>query len=70
MRNYPAKVGDLLKYGSTIYRVVGVNEYGRVDVRRAYVFSGKNPVKSDGELIPDITVTAFDRRFFISAKVI
>ncbi len=70
MKNYPAKVGDLLKYGSTIYRVVGINEHGRVDVRRAFIFAENNLVKSDGEIIPDITVTAFDRQFFISAKVV
>lgn len=61
---YEPRVGDLLVYGTNAYRLVA-------DVRREYVITAGGLVqKDDGDILPDIRVSCFERQIHLKARVV
>ena len=68
---YEPCVGDLLVYGSNVYRLVAVKDKKYADVRREYVITkGKIVQKDDGDILSDIRVSCFERQLHLKAKVV
>lgn len=68
---YEPRVGDLLVYGSNVYRLVAVKDKKYADVRREYVITnGKIIQKDDGDILSDIRVSCFERQIHLKAKVV
>ena len=68
---YEPRVGDLLVYGSTVYRLVAVKDKKYADVRREYVITnGKIVQKDDGDILSDIRVSCFERQIHLKARVV
>ena len=68
---YEPRVGDLLVYGSNVYRLVAVKDKKYADVRREYVITnGKIVQKDDGDILSDIRVSCFERQIHLKAKVV
>lgn len=68
---YKPRVGDLLVYGSNVYRLVAVKDKKYADVRREYVITkGKIVQKDDGDILSDIRVSCFERQLHLKAKVV
>ena len=68
---YEPRVGDLLVYGMNVYRLVAVKDRKYADVRREYVITMDGLVqKDDGDILPDIRVSCFDRQIHLKAKVV
>ena len=68
---YEPRVGDLLVYGMNVYRLVAVKDRKYADVRREYVITMDGLVqKDDGDILPDIRVSCFERQFHLKAKVV
>ena len=68
---YEPRVGDLLVYGSNVYRLVAVKDKKYADVRREYVITASGLVqKGDGDILSDIRVSCFDRQIHLKAKVV
>ena len=70
---YEPRVGDLLVYGTNVYRLVAIKDRNRkyADVRREYVITMDGLVqKDDGNILPDILVSCFERQLHLKAKVV
>ena len=68
---YEPQVGDLLVYGTNVYRLVAVKDKKYADVRREYVITAGGLVqKDDGDILPDIRVSCFERQIHLKAKVV
>ena len=68
---YEPRVGDLLVYGSNVYRLVAVKDKKYADVRREYVITASGLVqKDDGDVLSDILVSCFDRPLHLKARVV
>ncbi len=68
---YEPHVGDLLVYGTNVYRLVAVKDKKYADVRREYVITAGGLVqKDDGDILPDIRVSCFERQIHLKAKVV
>ena len=68
---YEPRVGDLLVYGSSVYRLVAVKDKKYADVRREYVITnGKIVQKDDGDILSDIRVSCFERQLHLKARVV
>lgn len=68
---YEPRVGDLLVYGTNVYRLVAVKDRKYADVRREYVITMDGLVqKDDGDILPDIRVSCFERQLYLKAKVV
>ena len=68
---YEPRVGDLLVYGTNVYRLVAVKDRKYADVRREYVITTDGLVqKDDGDILPDIRVSCFERQLHLKAKVV
>ena len=68
---YEPRVGDLLVYGMNVYRLVAVKDRKYADVRREYVITMDGLVqKDDGDILPDIRVSCFERQIHLKAKVV
>ena len=68
---YEPRVGDLLVYGSSVYRLVAVKDKKYADVRREYVITnGKIVQKDDGDILSDIRVSCFERQIHLKARVV
>lgn len=68
---YEPRVGDLLVYGTNVYRLVAVKDKKYADVRREYVITnGKIVQKDDGDILSDIRVSCFERQLHLKAKVV
>jgi hypothetical protein len=68
---YEPRVGDLLVYGMNVYRLVAVKDRKYADVRREYVITMDGLVqKDDGDILPDIRVSCFERQLHLKAKVV
>lgn len=68
---YEPRVGDLLVYGTNVYRLVAVKDKKYADVRREYVITnGKIVQKDDGDILSDIRVSCFDRQIHLKARVV
>ena len=69
--NYEPRVGDLLVYGTHVYRIVAVKDKKYADVRREYVITnGKIVQKDDGDILSDIRVSCFERQIHLKARVV
>ncbi len=69
--NYEPRVGDLLVYGSNVYRLVVVKDKKYADVRREYVITASGLVqKEDGDILSDIRVSCFERQIHLKARVV
>lgn len=68
---YEPRVGDLLVYGTNVYRLVAVKDKKYADVRREYVITnGKIVQKDDGDILSDIRVSCFERQIHLKARVV
>jgi hypothetical protein len=68
---YEPRVGDLLVYGTNVYRLVAVKDKKYADVRREYVIEkGKIVQKDDGDILFDIRVSCFERQIHLKARVV
>lgn len=70
---YEPRVGDLLVYGTNVYRLVAIKDRNRkyADVRREYVITIDGLVqKDDGDILSDILVSCFERQLHLKAKVV
>ena len=68
---YEPRVGDLLVYGSNVYRLVAVKDKEYADVRREYVITASGLVqKNDGDILSDIRVSCFERQLHLKARVV
>ena len=68
---YEPRVGDLLVYGTNVYRLVDVKDKKYADVRREYVITASGLVrKDDGDILSDIRVSCFDRQIHLKARVV
>lgn len=68
---YEPRVGDLLVYGSNVYRLVAVKDRKYADVRREYVITMDGLLqKDDGDILSDIRVSCFERQLHLKAKVV
>lgn len=70
---YEPRVGDLLVYGTNVYRLVAIKDRNRkyADVRREYVITMDGLVqKDDGDILSDIRVSCFERQLHLKAKVV
>ena len=68
---YEPRVGDLLVYGSSVYRLVAVKDKKFADVRREYVITASGlGQKDDGDILSDIRVSCFERQLHLKAKVV
>lgn len=68
---YEPRVGDLLVYGTNVYRIVAVKDKKYADVRREYVITnGKIVQKDDGDILSDIRVSCFERQIHLKARVV
>lgn len=68
---YEPRVGDLLVYGMNVYRLVAVKDRKYADVRREYVITMDGLVqKDDGDILPDIRVSCFERQIHLKARVV
>lgn len=70
---YEPRVGDLLVYGMNVYRLVAIKDRNRkyADVRREYAITADGLVqKDDGDILPDIRVSCFERQLHLKAKVV
>lgn len=68
---YEPHVGDLLVYGTNVYRLVAVKDKKYADVRREYVITAGGIVqKDDGDILSDIRVSCFERQLHLKAKVV
>ena len=68
---YEPRVGDLLVYGSTVYRLVAVKDKKYADVRREYVITASGLVqKNDKDILSDIRVSCFERQIHLKARVV
>ena len=68
---YEPRVGDLLVYGTNVYRLVAVKDKKYADVRREYVITASGLVqKDDGDIISDVRVSCFERQIHLKARVV
>lgn len=68
---YEPRVGDLLVYGSKVFRLVAVKDKKYADVRREYVITAGGLVQKDeGDILSDIRVSCFERQIHLKAKVV
>lgn len=68
---YEPRVGDLLVYGTNVYRLVAVKDRKHADVRREYVITTDGLVqKDDGDILPDIRISCFERQLHLKARVV
>ena len=68
---YEPRVGDLLVYGSSVYRLVAVKDKKYADVRREYVITASGLVqKNDKDILSDICVSCFERQIHLKARVV
>ena len=68
---YEPHVGDLLVYGTNVYRLVTVKDRKYADVRREYVITTDGLIqKDDGDILPDIRVSCFERQLHLTEKVV
>ena len=68
---YEPRVGDLLVYGASVYRLVAVKDKKYADVRREYVITASGLVqKDDGDILSDIRVSCFERQLHLKARVV
>ena len=68
---YEPRVGDLLVYGTNVYRLVAVKDKKYADVRREYVIEkGKIVQKDGGDILSDIRVSCFERQIHLKARVV
>ena len=68
---YEPRVGDLLVYGTNVYRLVAVKDKKYADVRREYVITASGLVqKDDGDILSDMRVSCFDRQIHLKARVV
>ena len=68
---YEPRVGDLLVYGTNVYRLVAVKDKKYADVRRDYVFTAGGLVqKNDKDILSDIRVSCFERQIHLKARVV
>lgn len=68
---YKPHVGDLLVYGTNVYRLVAVKDKKYADVRREYVITAGGLVqKNDGDILSDIRVSCFERQIHLKARVV
>ena len=68
---YEPRVGDLLVYGSNVYRLVAVKDKEYADVRREYVITASGLVqKNDKDILSDIRVSCFERQIHLKARVV
>ena len=68
---YEPRVGDLLVYGSNVYRLVAVKDKKCADVRCEYVITASGLVKKeDGDILSDIRVSCFERQIHLKARVV
>ena len=68
---YEPRVGDLLVYGTNVYRLVVVKDKKYADVRREYVITAGGLVqKDDGDIISDVRVSCFERQIHLKARVV
>ena len=68
---YEPRVGDLLVYGSNVYRIDAVKDKKCADVRREYVITASGLVqKDDGDILSDIRVSCFERQLHLKARVV
>lgn len=68
---YEPHVGDLLVYGTNVYRLVAVKDKKYADVRCEYVITAGGIVqKDDGDILSDIRVSCFERQLHLKAKVV
>ena len=68
---YEPRVGDLLVYGSNVYRLVAVKDKKYADVRHEYVITASGLVqKNDKDILSDIRVSCFERQIHLKAKVV
>ena len=68
---YEPRVGDLLVYGSSVYRLVAVKDKKYADVRREYVITPGGLVqKNDKDILSDIRVSCFERQLHLKARVV
>ena len=68
---YEPRVGDLLVYGTNVYRLVDVKDKKYADVRREYVITASGLVqKNDGDILSDIRVSCFERQLHLKARVV
>ena len=68
---YEPRVGDLLVYGSSVYRLVAVKDKKYADVRREYVITASGLVqKNDKDILSDIRVSCFERQLHLKARVV
>ena len=69
--NYEPRVGDLLVYGTNVYRLVAVKVKKYADVRREYVITASGLVqKNDKDILSDIRVSCFERQIHLKARVV
>ena len=69
-RDYIPKVGDLLSYGQSVYRVVKVLDDWRVDVKHEYRFVNKKLIKDSGDILTNINAYCFESLVKMNAKVV
>ena len=68
---YEPRVGDLLVYGTNVYRLVAVKDKKYADVRREYAITASGLVqKDDGDIISDVRVSCFERQIHLKARVV
>ena len=68
---YEPHVGDLLVYGTNVYRLVAVKDKKYADVRREYVITAGGLVqKDDVDILSDIRVSCFERQIHLKARVV
>ena len=68
---YEPRVGDLLVYGSSVYRLVAAKDKKYADVRHEYVITASGLVqKNDGDILSDIRVSCFERQLHLKARVV
>ena len=70
---YEPRVGDLLVYGTNVYRLVAIKDRNGkyADVRREYVITMDGLIqKDDGDILPDIRVSCFEQQLYLKAKVV
>lgn len=69
-RDYIPKVGDFLRYGQSIYRVIKVLDNGRVNVKHEYFTVDKKLVKDSGNTLTNINAYYFESLVKIGARVV
>ena len=68
---YEPRVGDLLVYGTNVYRLVAVKDKKYADVRREYLITASGLVqKNDKDILSDIRVSCFERQIHLKARVV